>query len=80
MLASARNLRDVCVVRFRVFIGVRRRSVMSWTQRLTSLAVDQIPQTLPRSQAHSRPDNWSDVLVIGAGPTGLAYAISAKVD
>ncbi len=42
------------------------------------MAVDQIPQTLPRSQAHSRPDNWSDVLVIGAGPTGLACAIEAQ--
>ena len=43
-----------------------------------SLAVEQIPATLPRTQAHSRPDNWCDVLVIGAGPTGLACAIEAQ--
>ncbi len=39
---------------------------------------DYIPVTLPRKQAHSRPDSWTDVLVIGAGPTGLACAIEAQ--
>jgi thioredoxin reductase (NADPH) len=39
---------------------------------------EQIPDTLPRKQADSRPEQWSDVLVIGAGPTGLACAIEAK--
>jgi thioredoxin reductase (NADPH) len=42
------------------------------------LAIQQAPETLPRTQAHSRPDSWSDVLVIGAGPTGLACAIEAQ--
>jgi thioredoxin reductase (NADPH) len=39
---------------------------------------EYIPETLPRKQAHSRPDSWTDVLVIGAGPTGLACAIEAQ--
>jgi bacillithiol disulfide reductase len=42
------------------------------------LPVEQIPETLPRTQAHTRPDSWSDVLVVGAGPTGLACAIEAQ--
>jgi thioredoxin reductase (NADPH) len=39
---------------------------------------EYIPVTLPRKQAHARPDSWMDVLVIGAGPTGLACAIEAQ--
>jgi thioredoxin reductase (NADPH) len=39
---------------------------------------EHIPETLARRQAHSRPDSWSDVMVIGAGPTGLACAIEAQ--
>ena len=42
------------------------------------MSVEQIPETLPRTQAHARPDSWSDVLVVGAGPTGLACAIEAQ--
>jgi thioredoxin reductase (NADPH) len=42
------------------------------------LPVQQIPETLPRTQAHARPDSWSDVLVVGAGPTGMACAIEAQ--
>jgi thioredoxin reductase (NADPH) len=42
------------------------------------LPVEQIPETLPRTQAHARPDSWSDVLIVGAGPTGLACAIEAQ--
>jgi thioredoxin reductase (NADPH) len=42
------------------------------------LPVEQIPETLPRTQAHARPDSWSDLLVVGAGPTGLACAIEAQ--
>jgi thioredoxin reductase (NADPH) len=42
------------------------------------LLVEQIPETLPRTQAHARPDSWSDLLVVGAGPTGLACAIEAQ--
>jgi len=45
---------------------------------LTSSPVEQIPETLPRTQAHARPDSWSDVLVVGAGPTGMACAIEAQ--
>ncbi len=30
------------------------------------------------SQGEARPDSWIDVLVIGAGPTGLACAIEAQ--
>src|SRR5215472_17057854 len=36
------------------------------------------PEPLARKQAHARPDSWTDVLVIGAGPTGLACAIEAQ--
>ena len=39
---------------------------------------EYIPATLPRKQAHARPDSWADVLVIGAGPTGLACAIECQ--
>lgn len=42
------------------------------------MPVDQIPEALPRTQAHARPDSWSDLLVVGAGPTGLACAIEAQ--
>src|ERR1700693_3185505 len=44
----------------------------------TLLPVEQIPETLPRTQARPRPDFWADVLVVGAGPTGLACAIEAQ--
>src|SRR5579871_2026970 len=40
--------------------------------------VQKAPETLPRKQAHAHHDTWSDVLVIGAGPTGLACAIEAQ--
>jgi thioredoxin reductase (NADPH) len=39
---------------------------------------EHIPDTLPRQRADSRPDRWADVVVIGAGPTGLACAIEAQ--
>lgn len=42
------------------------------------MATDQIPTTLSRTQAHSRADAWTDVLIIGAGPTGLACAIEIQ--
>jgi len=42
------------------------------------LPIQQIPETLTRTQAHSRPESWVDVIVIGAGPTGLACAIEAQ--
>ena len=39
---------------------------------------EYIPVTLPRKQPRHQPDSWTDVLVIGAGPTGLACAIEAQ--
>jgi thioredoxin reductase (NADPH) len=47
-------------------------------EKSSPAAVDQIPDTLPRAQADSRPDSWHDVLVVGAGPTGMACAIEAQ--
>jgi thioredoxin reductase (NADPH) len=44
---------------------------------LTTVSVEQIPETLPRTQSQSRPDSWADVLVVGAGPNGMACAIEA---
>jgi len=38
----------------------------------------QIPDTLPRAQLDARPGTRVDVLVIGAGPTGLACGIEAQ--
>jgi len=38
----------------------------------------QIPETLPRAQLDSRSNSRVDVLVIGAGPTGLACGIEAQ--
>src|SRR5438270_1619183 len=38
----------------------------------------EIPDTLTRRQATARPHASADVLVIGAGPTGLACAIDAQ--
>ena len=41
-------------------------------------AVQQIPDTLPRAQIDARSNTRVDVLVIGAGPTGLACGIEAQ--
>jgi len=38
----------------------------------------QIPETLPRAQLDANPHSRVDVLVIGAGPTGLACGIEAQ--
>jgi len=38
----------------------------------------QIPDTLPRAQSVLQSNTRVDVLVIGAGPTGLACAIEAQ--
>jgi thioredoxin reductase (NADPH) len=46
--------------------------------KTTLTILEQIPDTLPRYKTQSRPQNWADVLVIGAGPTGLACAIEAQ--
>ena len=42
------------------------------------MSVQQIPETLTRTQAQSRPETSADVLVVGAGPTGMACAIEAQ--
>ena len=44
----------------------------------TLLSVEQIPETLPRPQSQSRPETSSDVLIVGAGPTGMACAIETQ--
>jgi thioredoxin reductase (NADPH) len=41
-------------------------------------AAKEIPDALPRAQVESRPETRVDVLVIGAGPTGLACGIEAQ--
>src|SRR5437868_12819947 len=41
-------------------------------------APEYVPATLPRKQPRAHPDSSGDVLVIGAGPTGLACAIEAQ--
>jgi thioredoxin reductase (NADPH) len=45
---------------------------------LTPLPVEQIPETLPRPESEAPADSWSDVLIVGAGPTGMACAIEAQ--
>ncbi|HMH05493.1 MAG TPA: NAD(P)-binding domain-containing protein, partial [Terriglobales bacterium] len=47
------------------------------TQQISG-APEQIPDTLPRPQTEGEPDMRADVIVIGAGPTGLACAIEAQ--
>ena len=42
-----------------------------------SAPIQQIPETLPRPQVKNEPEMRADVIVIGAGPTGLACAIEA---
>jgi thioredoxin reductase (NADPH) len=39
---------------------------------------EQTPETLARTQAQARPNSATDVLVVGAGPTGMACAIEAQ--
>ncbi len=47
------------------------------TKQISGLT-QQIPDTLPRAQLKDEADTQADVLVIGAGPTGLACAIEAQ--
>jgi thioredoxin reductase (NADPH) len=44
----------------------------------SSSSIEQIPETLPRTLAKVLPESSSNVLVVGAGPTGLACAIEAQ--
>src|SRR4051812_36650565 len=46
--------------------------------RVYTVATKQIPDTLAQTQLVSRRDQKVDVLVIGAGPTGLACGIEAQ--
>jgi thioredoxin reductase (NADPH) len=50
----------------------------SLSSKLLFEPAKQIPDTLPRARLQSRPENRYDVLVIGAGPTGLACGIEAQ--
>jgi thioredoxin reductase (NADPH) len=40
--------------------------------------VEQFPETLTRAQMLKRPDSAVDVLIVGAGPTGMACAIETQ--
>jgi thioredoxin reductase (NADPH) len=43
-----------------------------------TVATEQIPDALPRAELQPAPDRQADVMVIGAGPTGLACGIEAQ--
>jgi thioredoxin reductase (NADPH) len=45
---------------------------------LILLPVEVIPETLPRTQTVAQRDSRVDILIVGAGPTGLACAIEAQ--
>lgn len=47
-------------------------------KQATLLAAEQIPETLTRTKDDPRSDPPSDVLIVGAGPTGMACAIEAQ--
>ncbi len=40
--------------------------------------VERIPETLPRAQELEQPDSATDVLIVGAGPAGMACAIETQ--
>ena len=42
------------------------------------MLTDEIPVALPKAEAEFRPEITTDILVIGAGPTGLACAIEVQ--
>jgi thioredoxin reductase (NADPH) len=44
----------------------------------TFLPVEQLPETLTRTQALERHESSTDVVVVGAGPTGMACAIEIQ--
>src|SRR5213082_2029998 len=48
------------------------------TPRTVHLPTKQIPDTLPKPQVRESPEMRAEVIVIGAGPTGLACAIEAQ--
>jgi thioredoxin reductase (NADPH) len=53
------------------------RNDLLLTKQMSSTAL-QVPDTLPRAQLEARSNTRVDVIVIGAGPTGLASAIEAQ--
>ena len=44
----------------------------------TNASIEHIPETLTRAKTLARPDSKTDVLIVGAGPTGLACAIEIQ--
>ncbi len=58
--------------------GARIAVSIHLMKSLTRTSVDEIPETLPRAQMETRPGSRNDVLVVGAGPTGMACAIEAQ--
>jgi thioredoxin reductase (NADPH) len=48
------------------------------TKQLSSPTAEQIPDVLPRPKLKSEPETSAEVVVIGAGPTGLACTIEAQ--
>src|ERR1017187_4113520 len=44
----------------------------------TLSSTGQIPETLPRTKKQEQPDSAADVLIVGAGPTGMACAIETQ--
>jgi thioredoxin reductase (NADPH) len=44
----------------------------------TLLPAETIPDTLPRAQTLEQSDSSTDIVVVGAGPTGMACAIEAQ--
>jgi thioredoxin reductase (NADPH) len=50
----------------------------AFRRRKHSLSTKHIPDTLPKPQLEARAEMRADVIVIGAGPTGLACAIETQ--
>jgi thioredoxin reductase (NADPH) len=48
------------------------------TSKPLSQTAEPVPETLPRTQSQVQSDSQADVLVVGAGPTGMACAIEAE--
>src|SRR6266568_739669 len=71
---EAQSPEAACLTRARI----DNSPAASCTLRSSALPTKQIPDTLPKPQLESRPDMHADVIVIGAGPTGLACAIEAQ--
>jgi thioredoxin reductase (NADPH) len=44
----------------------------------TLSSTEQIPETLPRTKKQEQSDSVADVLIVGAGPTGMACAIETQ--